>query len=128
MNSLMWLLSKIVQFLFGSGGKRRSTSMGKEDEAGGFESQTATRSRNFDDDYRAATKILKMRMDARFPDNFHARMGSETNSMRDFGDERAGAIDTASAAIAAALRNGATVKQAADAGAASVGLRVASGR
>jgi hypothetical protein len=122
MNSLMWLLSKIVQFLFGSGGQRRSTSMGKENEAGANEGQTATRSRNFDDDYRAATKILKTRMDARFPDNYHARMGSETDSMRDFGDERAGAIDKASSTIAAALRSGATVKQAAEAGAASVGI------
>lgn len=122
MNSLMWLLSKIVQFLFGSGGQRRSTSIGKENEAGAYRGQTATRSRNFDDDYRAATKILKMRMDARFPDNFHARMGTETNSMRDFGDERAGAIDTASSTIAEALRRGATVKQAAEAGAASVGI------
>lgn len=122
MNSLMWLLSKIVQFLFGSGGRRRSTSMGKKNAAGAYEGQTAQRSRNFDDDYRAATEILKMRMDAHFPDNFHARMGSEANSMRDFGDERAGAIDTASSTIAAALRRGSTVKQAAEAGAASVGI------
>jgi hypothetical protein len=42
--------------------------------------------------------------------------------MRDFGDERAGATDNSAAAIAAALRNGATAKQAAKAVAASVGV------
>ncbi|MGH1588008.1 hypothetical protein ACRBEV_06210 [Methylobacterium phyllosphaerae] len=121
MNSPMWLLSRIVRFLFG-GGQRRSASTGKENEAGAHEGQTATKIRNFDDDYRAATNILKMRLSNRFPDNYYARVGSDMNSTRDFGDERAEAIDTASAAIAEALRRGATVKQAADAGAASVGV------
>ena len=78
--------------------------------------------KDFTGDYRTATDMLRDRINKRFPDNFHARVGPKANSMRDFGNERAGAIDISSAAIAAALRNGASAKQAADAGAASVGI------
>lgn len=78
--------------------------------------------KDFTGDYRTATDMLRDRINKRFPDNFHARVGSHVNSTRDFGNERAGAIDVSSAAIAAALRDGATAKQAADAGAASVGI------
>lgn len=84
--------------------------------------KTSKTPKDFTGDYRTATDMLRDRINKRFPDNFHARVGSNSNSMRDFGDERAGAIDTSSAAIAAALRDGATAKQAADAGAASVGI------
>ena len=65
---------------------------------------------------------LRERMGKRYPDNFQARVGANVSSTRDFGEERASAIDTASAAVAEALRNGATAKQAAEAGAASVGI------
>jgi hypothetical protein len=66
--------------------------------------------------------MLRGRIDRRFPDDFYARVEPNANNMRDFGDERAGAIDNSSATIAAALRNGATAKQAAKAVAASVGV------
>ena len=89
---------------------------------GSFGTIAGGKPKDFDGDYRSATQMLKERIANRFPDNYHARVGAEANSTRDFGDERAGAIDTASATIAEALRNGATVKQAANAGAASVGL------
>ncbi|MGU3284967.1 hypothetical protein [Methylobacterium mesophilicum] len=122
MNLISWLISKVTQFISGGGDARRSSSAGGEGEVRGQVGRNQRRGGNFDDDYRAATEILKIRMSNRFPDNYHARMGSEKNSTRDFGDERAEAIDTASAVIATALRKGATVKQAADAGAASVGI------
>ncbi|KST56786.1 hypothetical protein AO398_09395 [Methylobacterium sp. GXS13] len=122
MNFISWLISRVTQFFSGGGDARRSSSAAGEGEVRGQESRNQSRGRNFDDDYRAATNILKTRMSNRFPDNYHARMGSEKNNARDFGDERAEAIDTASAVIATALRDGATVKQAADAGAASVGI------
>lgn len=77
---------------------------------------------DFNGDYQSASDILRDRIYRSFPDNYQARVGSNANSRRDFSDERAAAIDTASAAIAAALRKGATVKQAAAAGAASVGI------
>jgi len=80
------------------------------------------KSRNFDDDYNAATNMLKRKMDLKFPDNYSGRSNSEAGKGYRHGEDRASAIDTMSAAIAAALRNGATVKQAAEAGAASVGI------
>ncbi|MCJ2068596.1 hypothetical protein MKK75_07215 [Methylobacterium sp. J-030] len=122
MNFISWLLSRVFQFVFGRSEERKSSSVARESDAADHESSVANTGRNFDEDYRGATKILMMRLSNRFPDNYYARTGSDKNSTRDFGDERAEAIDTASAAIAAALRSGATVKQAAEAGAASVGI------
>ena len=122
MNIISWLISRIIQFFLGRGEERKNSSVSMRNKAGATDGQTVAKTANFDADYRNATKILKSRMDACFPDNFHARVGSETNSVRDYGDERASAIDTASATIASALRKGATAKQAADAGAASVGI------
>ncbi|MCJ2068783.1 hypothetical protein MKK75_08205 [Methylobacterium sp. J-030] len=122
MNTIVWLISRIIQFFFGKGQRREGSAMPRVREAGAHEDRSADKSRNFDADYRAATIMLKTRMGNSYPDNYHARPSAGTNSTRDFGDERAEAIDTASAAIAAALRKGATVKQAAEAGAASVGI------
>lgn len=76
----------------------------------------------FEEDYKAAAVLLKRRLNESYPDNFHARLGNRSNDARDHGSERAQAVDTASAAIALALRNGATVWEAAEAGAASVGI------
>ena len=122
MNAIGWLISRIIQFFIGKGSQRKNSGMPRVREVGAGEDTPANKSRNFDADYRAAVMILKDRMGNSFPDNYHARLNVGTNSTRDFGDERAEAIDTASAAIAAALRKGATVKQAAEAGAASVGI------
>lgn len=122
MNMLRWMIAKIVQFFLGSGDERRSADMAKEKEAGAYVGETATKARNFEDDYHAATNMLKTRMDKNFPDNYHARLSSGENSPYDHGEDRALAVDTTSTAIAMALRNGATVRQAAEAGAASVGI------
>jgi len=64
--------------------------------------------------------MLKLRIDERFPDSYYARLSSDRNSSYDYGQDRALAIDTISTAIAMALRGGASVEQAAAAGAASV--------
>lgn len=123
MDTLARLISRIIQLLGGGGGDgRKNRSMAEEGEAEVYQGPTAARARNFDADYRAATKLLKTRMDKSFPDNYHARLSSSANSTYDHGEDRAAAVDTASAAIATALRRGATVQQAAEAGAASVGL------
>jgi hypothetical protein len=122
MNMLRWMIAKIVQFFLGSGDERRSAAMAKEKEAGVYVGGTATKARKFEDDYHAATNMLKTRMDKSFPDSYHARLSSGENSPYDHGEDRALAVDTTSTAIAMALRNGATVRQAAEAGAASVGI------
>lgn len=122
MNVLKWLLATVSRRLFGSrnehgigGTMRRKNSADHIDTA-------SDHPRNFDEDYRSATYMLRLRMDKRFPDNYHARLSSGENSTYDHGQDRALAIDVASTAIAVALRNGATVRQAAEAGAASVGI------
>ncbi|MCJ2087132.1 hypothetical protein MKK88_14220 [Methylobacterium sp. E-005] len=122
MNAIGWLLTKVIELITGKDRGQKSSGMPRVREVGAHEERAADKSRNFDADYRAATNMLKTRMGNSFPDNYHARPSAGTNSTRDFGDERAEAIDIASAAIAAALRRGATVKQAAEAGAASVGI------
>ncbi|TXM99693.1 hypothetical protein FV242_24625 [Methylobacterium sp. WL64] len=122
MNTNKGLFSKIVGFLrYRPSASDNDQGYGSRDN-GDYNSNSGNMSVDFDGDYRSATAMLRERMSERFPDNFYARVGSEMNSARDYGDERASAVDTASAAIAAALRKGATVKQAAEAGAASVGI------
>ncbi|GJE12365.1 MULTISPECIES: hypothetical protein [Methylobacterium] len=122
MPSLSWLISKTMQFFLGSAQERRADAAAREKGAGTFDDTARARGRNFDDDYRAATTMLKTRVDREFPDSYYARLSSKSNSSYDYGQDRALAVDTMSTAIAMALRGGATVRQAADAGAASVGI------
>jgi hypothetical protein len=122
MNVLSWLMAKVSEFLRGTMKKRRGRLVEKSREAGTYEGDSLSAARKFEEDYKAATRLLKKRMDSRFPDNYHARPSAGSENTYDHGEERAAAIDTMSAAIATALRNGATVKQAAAAGAASVSI------
>jgi hypothetical protein len=117
-----WLISKIMQFFLGSAHQRRAGVSAKEKEAGTFETDTSRGARNFEQDYNAAAKLLRARMDERYPNGHYARLRSNENSPYDHGEDRALAVDTMSTAIAMALRKGATVQQAAEAGAASVGI------
>ncbi|MGH1587630.1 hypothetical protein ACRBEV_03830 [Methylobacterium phyllosphaerae] len=119
---IRWLIAKIHALLVGQTQARRARAMAKDREAGTFEGEHSGRARNFEDDYNAATRMLKLRIDKRFPDSYYARLSSGNNSSYDYGQDRALAIDTMSTAIAMALRGGASVEQAAAAGAASVGL------
>jgi hypothetical protein len=121
MNWLFWLISKIAQFVFGRSSKapeRAETDSGRQPEF----VISKHGSGNFDDDYRAAIMILKTRMVGRFPDNYYAKPEVGPSGPRDHGEDRAAAIDTMSAAVASALRKGATVQQAIAAGAASIGI------
>lgn len=83
---------------------------------------SASKGRDFEANYAAAAQLLRTRIDREFPDAYYARLSSGRNSSYDYGQDRALAIDTMSIAIAMALRNGATVPQAAAAGAASIGI------
>lgn len=119
---IRWLISKILQFFLGSAHERRSSASAKQKENGTFESRSDSKDRDFDDRYAAAVRLLRTRIDQEFPDAYYARLSSGRNSSYDYGQDRALAIDTMSIAIAMALRNGASVQQAADAGAASIGI------
>lgn len=119
---IRWLISKPMEFLLGSADMRRSSAIAKQKEEGTFEGASAEKDRNFEDRYVAAVRLLRTRIDREFPDAYYARLSSGRNSSYDYGQDRALAMDTMSIAITMALRNGATVQQAAHAGAASVGI------
>lgn len=121
MQFISWLLSKMMQIIFGRH-ERGADSVAAEKEAGVFEGEYSSRARNFESDYNAAVKLLRDRLDTRYPSGHYGRLRSGGNSPYDHGEDRATAVDTMSTAIAMALRNGATVQQAAEAGAASVGI------
>ncbi|MGH1571938.1 hypothetical protein ACRAWG_16120 [Methylobacterium sp. P31] len=117
-----WLIGKITGFLVNQTQARRASLMAKKREAGTSEGHFSIKAKNFEEDYNAATRLLKLRIDKRFPDSYYARLSSGSNSSYDYGQDRALAIDTMSTAIAVALRGGASVEQAAAAGADSVGI------
>lgn len=122
MGMLDWLRAKLIQFLSTSEKGQNSKAAADQKELGTFCGKDAYKHRAFEAKYNAATHLLKHRMNSKFPDSYHAKLGSSQNNAYDYGVGRAEAVDTASTAIAMALREGATVQQAADAGAASVGI------
>ena len=122
MTIVRWLISRTIQFFLGSAQERRSDAIAKRKEAGTFEGASASKGRDFEANYAAAAQLLRTRIDREFPDAYYARLSSGRNSSYEYGQDRALAIDTMSIAIAMALRNGATVPQAAAAGAASIGI------
>ncbi|MCJ2007626.1 hypothetical protein [Methylobacterium sp. J-092] len=77
---------------------------------------------NFSTQFNEAMMVLNERINRKFPDNYQAGFNPNRDYSRDYGDDRAAAIDTASAAVASALRKGAGVRQAAEAGATSIGI------
>ena len=117
-----WLISKMIQFFRGRPPTRKANLSAKEREAGTFSSTASGKVESFEEDYNTAAKMLKDRMDKKFPNGHYAKLRSGVNTPYDHGEDRALAIDTMSTAVAMALRNGASVQQAAEAGAASVGI------
>jgi hypothetical protein len=119
---LSWLISKVTQYFLGRARTPKAILDAKEREAGTFDSASSGRAESFEKDYNAAARMLKDRIDQKFPDGHYAKLRSGVNTPYDHGEDRALAIDTMSTAITMALRDGATVEQAAAAGAASVGI------
>lgn len=117
-----WFKVKLIQFYAVREHDQRMKVMRGHKETGAFRGKNADLRRDFESDYNAATSMLKTRMNSRFPDGFHAKLGSSNNTAYDFGAARIDAVDRVSTAVAMALRDGATVRQAAEAGAASVGI------
>lgn len=126
MGAAMRIINWIISILFGIYVQiiewRRSVNEAA-DQGSRLNSDIALRSpRNFDQDYRDATAILRLRLDRKFPDGQYARLRSESATPYDNGESRVHAVDQMSAAIASALRKGATVREAAEAGAASIDI------
>ncbi|MCJ2099364.1 hypothetical protein [Methylobacterium sp. E-046] len=122
MSFFRWMFSKMLELLIGNAQERRSNLIAAEKEAGTYQASPLMKGSNFDADYNAAIRMLRERLDRRFPDNHYAKHRVGQSPHVDHGEERARAVDTMSTAVAMALRDGATVKQAAEAGAASVGI------
>jgi hypothetical protein len=112
----MRFLQSLKTFFSRSGSPRKSAP------GGGLQGTDFVTSRDFSSDYNEAMQMLSHRINNKFPDNYQASFNSNPDYSRDYGNDRAAAIDTASAVVAAALRKGATVKQAAEAGATSIGI------
>lgn len=67
---IRWLLSKTIQFFLGSAHKRKSDGIAKEKEDGTFEGASARKAISFEDDYAAAARLLRTRIDRKFPDAY----------------------------------------------------------
>ncbi|MCJ2102233.1 hypothetical protein [Methylobacterium sp. E-046] len=122
MRTIKSLFLKAGEFLSARPTPTANGSMIKSRSDTGIRENAGAKSRDFDGDFLSAGAMLRERMNKRYPDKYFVRAETQANNRRDYSDERAGAIDVSSAAIAVALREGATVKQAAEAGAASVGI------
>lgn len=122
MTLLALLKATLKQLLSKSRSDRHQREMIVDEENGTSQTDEIYHRRDFDKDYYAASAMLKQRMKNVYPDNFHVRLGNTNNLSYDYGEKRTQAVDTASTAIANALREGATVQEAAEAGAVSVGI------
>ncbi|WCS24473.1 hypothetical protein LOK46_25615 [Methylobacterium sp. NMS14P] len=116
------VIAKAFDFIVGGASTRHVDLLPTEDEAEIRRKDTLRRTRNFDHDYTAAVRRLRDRLDRKFPDGQYAHRRMRLSVTQDHAEDRAQAVDTMSAVIAMALRNGATVDEAAEAGAASVGI------
>lgn len=122
MRAINWLISMIfgLYVLFIKRKKSIDENAGRSNTS---TSEVSVRyNRSFDQDYRDATILLRDRLDDKYPDGQYARLRSESNTPYDNGESRIEAVDRMSAAIASALRKGASVRQAAEAGAAVIGI------
>ncbi|TXN73892.1 hypothetical protein FV234_25595 [Methylobacterium sp. WL8] len=106
-----------LKIFFGSSKSKNSSAQRRQ-----MQGIDIAESGDFSSNFSTAMMVLNQRINSRFPDNYEASSKANRDYSRDYGDDRAAAIDTASAAVAAALRGGATVKQAAEAGASSISI------
>ncbi|WP_370875572.1 hypothetical protein [Methylobacterium amylolyticum] len=116
------LRAKLRRFMSGSPHEQAMRRMVTQQEGGSFHGPGADRAQSFESDYHAAAALLRERMNGSYPSAYHERLSSTAKPVYGYGEPRARVIDTASTAIAMALRDGATVEQAAEAGASSVGI------
>ncbi|GJE51175.1 hypothetical protein GOFOIKOB_4230 [Methylobacterium tardum] len=114
------LIAKAFDFIVSDTRVRRGELLPAEDEAEIASKKPHRRARDFDQDYTQAIRMLRDRLDRKFPDGQYAHRRLRMSIPYDHGEDRAQAVDKMSAVIAMALRNGATVEEAAELGAMSV--------
>lgn len=122
MSFIFRLIAKVLDSISGGANRNSDSSIVADNQANFSQDRSIGSGRDFDADYRAALRLLRDRIDRKFPDGHYAKLRSGISTPHDHGENRAQAVNMMSTAVAMALRNGATVQQAADAGAASVGI------
>lgn len=122
MSGISRIIWKAFEFILGGTSRHPDEMLAAEEQTNAPVDHIRSCDRDFDADYRAALRLLRDRIDRKFPDGHYARLRSGMSTPYDHGEDRAQAVNTMSTAIAMALRDGATVKQAAEAGAVSVGI------
>jgi hypothetical protein len=122
MGPIAWVKAKLEELLAARRTVERNQKSARAKEDGTFEDKDTFRSKDFDKDYDAARRMLKARLDSKYPDKYHAMLRTGFDPLRDYAAERIDAVDKMSAAIADALREGASVKEAADRAARTIGL------
>ncbi|GEP07764.1 hypothetical protein [Methylobacterium oxalidis] len=125
------LPAKLVEWLIARGGAlawarksaEHSRQSANEKESGSYQSENVYGDQGLEARYNAAIEDLEDRFGQRFPADYHAKLGMDARYIYDHGVSRTAAVDSMSSAIAKALQEGASISQAADAGAASIGFR-----
>lgn len=85
MNTIRWLLAKIFLLFFASKAQQMINKLIIQKESGDYADSASENIRTFDEDYGSATYMLKLRMNKKFPDNYHTRLSSGENSPYDHG-------------------------------------------
>ncbi len=122
MSLLTYLKARLRWFASGSQADQDSYKLARVAERGKSKSRDTYCRAHFERDYNTACALLEQRMNAKFPDSFHDRLGTGPNNAYAHGEKRSHTVDDASIAIAKALRKGATIEEAAEAGAAKIGI------
>ncbi|MGU3421371.1 hypothetical protein [Methylobacterium sp. D54C] len=116
------MIAKAFDFVVGGANHRQGDLPPQEEEFPIFKNKPDIGNACFDRDYAGAIRILRDRLDLKFPDGQYAHRRLRMSIPHNHAEDRAQAVDTMSTVVATALRNGASVKEAAEAGAASVGI------
>ncbi|WP_162560928.1 hypothetical protein [Methylobacterium durans] len=99
-----------------------SRQAAREKEGGKFQNNDIYGMDKFEQKYSEAVKLLECRLDQRLPSGYNAKLDPEERYIYTHGVRRVDDVDKISTVIAKALQEGATISEAADAGAVSVGL------
>ncbi|XYD07438.1 hypothetical protein R1A27_20235 [Methylobacterium sp. NMS12] len=122
MSFVIRLIAKAIEFICGGANGHPGNLFAADEQTSAPVDHTRRCDRDFDADYISTLRLLRDRIDRKFPDGHYAKLRAGMSSPHDRGEDRAQAVNTMSTAVAMALRDGATVQQAADIGAASIGI------
>lgn len=117
-----WLAVEYRELVSARQENQLSRKSAREKEDGAFDSDRIYGISGLEEKYAAAMRLFEERLGGELPEDYHDKLGPHLRFVYGHRIDRTSNVDLISSAIAAALREGATVAEAADAGAASVGL------